>query len=59
MKKFKLQDLQVESFVTTLNEQQVEKIRGGFSGVTEKENPKTTEETVSTCTTGNCPAIYS
>ena len=57
MKKLKLEDLQVQSFVTTLKDQEAEKIRAGYSPITEKENPKTTEAKESTCTTGNCPHI--
>ena len=55
MKKFKLEDLEIESFVTELSNEEKNQILGGrvtatdYTGVTSKCNPKTTESNVSTC----------
>lgn len=42
----------MKSFVTSLSSSQSEKLKGGYrlESVTCKEDPKTTEENVSTCT---------
>lgn len=50
MKKFKLSDLELQSFVTTLDEAKKEMIKGGAS-VTGKGNPSTNEIKEVTCTT--------
>lgn len=49
MKKFKLSDLELQSFVTTLDEAKKEMIKGGAS-VTGKSNPTTDEIKEITCT---------
>lgn len=53
MKKFKLEDLKHQSFVTTLTDVEKGQIKGGIliASVTCKANPKTDEPKVSTCTT--------
>lgn len=55
MKKFKLEDLQIESFVSELSNGEKKQIRGGtvekteYTGVGSKCNAKTVESNVSSC----------